>query len=69
METMTRVPDAVQLLKDVFTEIPGTTLSVTDAARLSGLDRAVCECVLLALEDAHFLRRGHGGRYQRQRRY
>jgi len=66
MEISPRISEAVQRLKAVFTEIPGTRLTVTDAVRLSGLDRAVCECVLLALEDARFLKRGQGGRYQRR---
>ena len=66
METGPRVTDAVQRLKEVFTEIPGTRLTVADAVRLSGLDREVCECVLVALEDARFLKQGQSGHYQRR---
>ena len=66
METIPRVADAVQRLIGVFTEIPGTRLTVADAVRLSGLDHMVCERVLIALEDARFLKRGQGGRYQQR---
>jgi hypothetical protein len=66
MQAVPRVTDAVQRLKDVFSEIPGTRLTVSDAARLSGLDREACEHVLLALEDARFLKRGQDGRYRRR---
>ena len=65
MEAATRLGEAVQRLKGVFLEIPGTRLSVSDASRLSGLDRPTCNIVLMALEDAHFLKRGHDGLYQR----
>lgn len=65
MEPATRFGEAVQRLKGVFLEIPGTRLSVADASRLSGLDRLTCNIVLMALEDARFLKRGHDGLYQR----
>ena len=65
MEAATRLGEAVQRLKGVFLEIPGTRLSVADASRLSGLDRPTCNIVLMVLEDARFLKRGHDGLYQR----
>ncbi len=65
MGAIPRVSDAVQQLKKVFTESPGARLTVSDVERLSGLDAAACERVLLALEDAHFLKRGPGGYYRR----
>jgi len=65
MEAAPRLTEAVQRLKGVFLEIPGTRLSVSDASRLSGLDRPTCDIVLMALEDARFLKRGHDGLYQR----
>jgi len=65
MEPPVLVMDGVQRLKAVFSEIPGTRLTLPEAARLSGLDRLACQAVLVALEDAGFLRRGHDGLYQR----
>ena len=61
METSPRVVDAVQRLKGIFLEMPGTQLSMADATRLSGLDRPVCRIVLEALEDARFLKRRDDG--------
>jgi hypothetical protein len=65
-QTTPHVADAVHLLKAVFSEIPGTRLTVQQVTRLSGLDQAMCEVVLGALEDTRFLRRGTDGRYQRR---
>ena len=61
METSPRVVDAVQRLKGIFLEMPGTQLSMADATRLSGLDRPICRIVLEALEDARFLKRRDDG--------
>jgi hypothetical protein len=61
-----RVIDAMQRVKGVFLEIPGTRLTPVDAARLSGLDAPLCRLVLAALEDAQFLRRGRDGLYARR---
>jgi DNA-binding IclR family transcriptional regulator len=66
MESGPRVVEGVQRLKGVFLEVPGTRLTLTEAARLSGLDQTVCEVVLGALEEARFLERGNDGRYQRR---
>ena len=60
------VTEAVQRLKAVFVEIPGTQLSLADASRLSGLERTLCRFVLEALEDAHFLTRGRNGLFIRR---
>ena len=65
MDSGPRVAEAVQRLKGVFLEIPGTRLTVADASRLAGLDRPVCQLVLIALEDAHFLTRARDGLYLR----
>jgi hypothetical protein len=56
-----RVEDAVQRLKGVFLEIPGTALTLETASRLTGLDRDVCLLILDALEDARFIRRRQNG--------
>lgn len=66
MDPTPRIAEAVQRLKGVFLEVPGTQLSPAQATRLSGLDRGLCESVLLALEDEHFLKRGRDGRYQQE---
>jgi hypothetical protein len=65
MEAPLRVTEGLERLKGVFLEIPGTQMNVADAARLSGLDHALCGVILSALEDARFLRRGRDGLYQR----
>ena len=67
MQAVPRVTEAVQRLKGVFQEVPGTRLTLADATRLSGLERPVCHLVLMALEDARFLRRGRDGVYERGR--
>jgi hypothetical protein len=60
-----RVAEALQRVKGVFLEVPGTHLSLAQASRLSGLEQGMCESVLLALEDAHFLQRARDGRFCR----
>jgi len=60
------ITEAVERLKGVFLEIPGTQLTLADASKLSGLDHPVCQVVLETLEDARFLTRGRDGRYQRR---
>jgi len=67
MNTMTpRVEEAVQKLKGVFLEMPGTQLSLIDASRLSGLERNTCRMILEALEDVRFLRRAPNGLFVRR---
>jgi hypothetical protein len=58
-----RIVDAVQLLKSVFQEIPGTQLSVAQASRLTGMDPWLCESVVSALEQARVLKRTRDGRH------
>jgi hypothetical protein len=59
-----RVVEAIDRLKSVFREIPGTHLSIDQASRLSGIEPSLCESVISALEDAHFLKRTQDGRYR-----
>lgn len=66
MDAIPRVSEAVQRLKGVFQEMPATRLTLADATRLSGLDRPMCHLVLMALEDARFVRRGRDGVYERR---
>ena len=60
------VTEALERLKAVFVEIPGTQLSLADASRLSGLERSTCRSVLEALEDAHFVTRARNGLFVRR---
>ena len=66
MEPTIRIADAIQRLKGVFMEVPGTQLSVAQAVQLSGLEASTCEYVLAALEDVRFLIRGKDGRYRQR---
>ena len=59
--TTLRVEEAVIRLKGSFLEMPGTQLTVRDAARLTGLEDDTCRIILSALEDARFLRRRLNG--------
>jgi hypothetical protein len=69
MEPVPRVTEAVQRLKGVFLQVPDARLTLADATRLSGLDRRMCHLVLMALEDARFVRRGRNGLYERGRSF
>lgn len=66
MDAHPRVVVALQRLKGLFLEVPDTSLSITDAARLSGIDLDLCAAILPALEDVRFLKREHGDLYQRR---
>ena len=57
MDGTIRVAEALQRVKGVFIELPGTALSVDQASQLSGLEQDMCESILLAREDAHYLKR------------
>jgi hypothetical protein len=65
MYTTPRITQALERLKGIFLEVPGTRLSLTDATRVSGLERSMCEVVLQALENVHFLRRDRNGLFIR----
>jgi hypothetical protein len=56
-----RIEHAARRLKAVFLEMPGTQLTVNDAARLTGLEYEICRAILAALEDARFVRQRHHG--------
>ena len=66
MEVRPRIDVAVTRLKGVFLEIPGTQLSLADASRLAGLERATCLLVLEAFERAGFVSRRHNGLFVRR---
>jgi DNA-binding IclR family transcriptional regulator len=51
--------DAAELVRRVrgmFLEVPGTRLSVIQAARLAGIEPSVCRRILEALAERHFLK-------------
>jgi DNA-binding IclR family transcriptional regulator len=49
----------------MFVEMPGTAWTVTEAARLSGLDTSVCRTILKTLQEAGFLTERASGTYVR----
>jgi hypothetical protein len=57
------IPLLAQRLKAMYQEMPGMRLSAADAARLAGLDQSVCQNILEALADVHFLKRGQDGTF------
>ena len=52
-------------IRGEYLEMPGLHLTLAQAQRLWGLDRAVCEKALEALEESHFLRRTMRGAFIR----
>jgi hypothetical protein len=58
--------DAIRRVRGEYNEMPGLRLTVTQAQRLWGLDRAVRDTVLSALVDVKFLRRSRDGAYVRR---
>jgi len=61
------VADALVRIKGMFEEMPGTEWTVSDAARLSGLETSVCRAILDALRHAGFLTQRADGSYVRCR--
>ena len=55
--------DALERVKGIFLEMPGTERTGADAARLTGLDGSVCRTILDALEQARFLSRRSNGAF------
>jgi hypothetical protein len=65
----TRIPLTVlQRIRAEYVEAPGLYLTVEQAERFLGLDRAVCQGAFEQLENAGFLCRGAGGTYRRSTR-
>lgn len=54
----------VQRIRDEFDDFPDLRMTVTEAARFWGLDRATCERVLAELLRIGFLARGPDDRYR-----
>jgi hypothetical protein len=62
-EPLVPIVVAIQRLQGMFRDVPGTRLSVADAARLSGFKRSTCRHVLETLADSMFLKRGRNGTF------
>ena len=60
-----RIEQAINRLRQVFQHVTGLEMSVTDAARLTGLDLFLSQILLNALEDLLFIQRCGDGLYQR----
>ena len=58
-----RVADLVERVRGMFLEVPGTRLTVLQAARLSGVEPSVCRHILDTLTDSHVLKSGHDGTF------
>ena len=54
----------VQRIREEFDDFPDLRMTVTEAARFWGLDRATCERVLAELLRTGFLARGPDDRYR-----
>ena len=62
---MERPLDVLRRVKGEYLEMPGLRLTIAQAQRLWGLDRAVCDSLLGALVDAKFLFRTRDGAFMR----
>ena len=65
-DTSRGVQDLVRRVRGEFLEMPGLRLTMQQARRLWRLDETVCDAVLAALVDAHFLGRTSDGSFVRQ---
>jgi hypothetical protein len=65
-EPETPYSNAVERLRGMFLDVPGTRLSVPDAARLSGVEHSMCGDVLETLSAKRFLKRHHDGTFIRR---
>ena len=57
--------DALERVKGMFLEMPGTEWTVADAARLAGLDTGVCRAILEALQHTGFVSQRANGAFVR----
>jgi hypothetical protein len=58
--------DICRRIRGEYMEMPGLRLTVTQAQRLWGLDRAACDTVLGALVNVEFLIRNRDGAFVRR---
>jgi hypothetical protein len=64
-ERMRAIDDIITRVQGEFLEMPGLRLTEPQARRLWGLDASMCEALLGALIDAHFLLRTRDGAFMR----
>ena len=57
------VMELVERLRGMFLEVPGTRLSVAQAARLAGLEPSICRRVLDELTALRVLKAGKDGTF------
>ena len=57
--------EVLRRVKGEYLEMPGLRLTIAQAQRLWGLDRAVCDALLGTLVDAKFLFRTRDGAFVR----
>ncbi len=62
---MSPIAEAVHLLKALYLEMPGCSLTAAQMARLSGLDVPTCEAIVSGLIEARFLRSSERGTFVR----
>jgi hypothetical protein len=60
-----RFDDVLQRIQGEYVEMPGLRLTPTQAQRLWGLERDVCDALLGALVDAKFLSKTRDGAFIR----
>ena len=61
-----RIDEVLQRIQGEFVEMPGLRLTASQAQRLWGLERDVCDALLGALVDAKFLAQTRDGAYVRR---
>jgi hypothetical protein len=60
-----RIDDVLRRIKGEYLEMPGLCLTASQAQRLWGLDRDVCDALLGALVEAKFLSQTRDGAFIR----
>jgi hypothetical protein len=50
--------ELVRRIRGIFLEVPGTRLSVVQAARLAGVEPSICRHILESLTEIDFLKMG-----------
>jgi DNA-binding IclR family transcriptional regulator len=57
------VMQLVERLRGTFLEMPGTRVSVSQAARLTGVEPSLCHEILEILTHSHFLKSAQDGTF------
>ena len=66
MRTTPAIREAILRVEGEYREMPGLSLTLPQAARLSGIDRSTCELVLANLIERRVLKRALNGTYLRR---